>query len=203
MSVPALPARRDAGFTLLEVLAALVVLGFLMAGLSGGVRLGLRAWDQQERAVAGHGDLDAADRALRRLIAGIDPGSLTRTSFVTGSAGRLAMVAALPDAAPARMAEVALGLDGDRLVMRWTPQEPGVRLGPPPSVEEAELLRGVSQVRFAYWPRPGGRAGAAGWRDAWDRQDPPALIRVRLAFADGRRWPDIVAPVMRERLGSR
>jgi len=203
MSVPALPAHRDAGFTLLEVLAALVVLGFLMAGLSGGVRLGLRAWDQQERAVAGHGDLDAADRALRRLIAGIDPGSPTRTSFVTGSAGRLAMVTALPDAAPARMAEVALGLDGERLVMRWTPQEPGVRLGPPPPVEQAELLRGVSQVRFAYWPRPGGQAGAAGWRDAWDRQDPPALIRVRLAFADGRRWPDIVAPIMRERPGGR
>ena len=119
------PARPDAGFTLLEVLAALVVLGFLMAGLSGGVRLGLRAWDQQERAVAGHGDLDAADRAVRRLIAGIYPGTPTRTSMVDGTAGRLAMVTALPASAPARMAEVALGLDGQRLVMRWTPLAPG------------------------------------------------------------------------------
>ncbi len=50
---------------------------------------------------------------------------------------------------------------------------------------------------------PRGQAGAAGWRDAWDRQDPPALIRVRLTFADGRRWPDIVAPVMRERPSGR
>ena len=191
--------RPDAGFTLLEVLAALVVLGFLMAGLSGGVRLGLRAWDQQERAVAGHGDLDAADRAVRQLIAGIYPGTPTRTSMVDGTAGRLAMVTALPASAPARMAEVALGLDGQRLVMRWTPLAPGVRLGPAPEFGEAELLRGVSGVRFAYWPRD----GRGGWRDAWDRQDPPALIRVRLSFADGRHWPDIVAAPMRERPGGR
>ena len=83
--------------------------------------------------------------------------------------------------------------------MRWTPQEPGVRLGPPPPVQEAELLRGVSQVRFAYWPRGGG----GGWRDAWDRQDPPALIRIRLAFADGRHWPDIIAAPRRQRPGGR
>ena len=193
------PARSDAGFTLLEVLAALVVLGLLMAGLSGGVRLGLRAWDQQERAVAGQGDLDAADRALRQLIAGIDPGTPTRIGRVDGGVGRLGMVTALPASAAARMADVALGLDGDRLVMRWTPQEPGVRLGPAPPAGEAELLRGVSSVRFAYWPRD----GRGGWRDTWDRQDLPALIRVRLSLSGGRHWPDIVAAPMRERPGGR
>ncbi len=187
---------RDAGFTLLEVLAALVVLGFLIAGLSGGVRLGLRAWDQQERAAAGLSDLDAADRILRRLITLINPGTLTRTSFIVGTAGRLEIVTTLPASIPA---EVALGLDGDRLVIRWTPLEPGIRLGAAVPGEEAELLRGVSGVRFAYWARD----GKGGWRDTWGLQDPPALIRIRLAFNDSRTWPDIISAPVQERTGGR
>ena len=196
--------RRDAGFTLLEVLAALVVLGFLMAGLTGGVRLGLRAWEQQARAGAGQADLDTADRALRRLVNGIDPGTITRSAPVTGRSDRLAMIAALPASAPLERAEVALGVAGQRLVMRWVPQAAGIRVGPPPAAQEAELLTGVAAVRFAYWPRPG-KAGdpAPGWRDAWDAPEPPALIRIRLTFLDARHWPDIVAAPMREQAGAR
>ena len=41
------------GFTLLEMLAVLAVLGLLLAGLSQGIRFGLRAWDMQAREVAG------------------------------------------------------------------------------------------------------------------------------------------------------
>ena len=36
-------AQRDAGFTLLEILVALVILGLIVSGLAGGTRLGLKA----------------------------------------------------------------------------------------------------------------------------------------------------------------
>ena len=195
---------RDAGFTLLEVLAALVVLGFLVAGLSTCVQLALRTWRQQDREVAARGDLDAADRALRRLIAGIEPGTVTRATLVIGGPDRLAITAALPAQAPTARADIVIGLARRRLVLRWTPQATGISLEPSPPVQEIELLQGVSGVRFAYWPRPG-TAGLAGevWRDSWTEAVPPALIRVRLSFQDGRHWPDIIAAPMREQPGAR
>lgn len=188
--------RRDGGFTLLEVLVALVVLGFLMAGLAGGVRLGMLAWGAQDRAIAAHGELDAVDRALRHLIEQADPGDPTHAAGVGGGATRLALVTRLP-AASDRAVEAALLVEsGQRLVLRWTPRRFGRPIGPPPPAQQTELLGGVDAVQFAYWAR----SGEGGWRSAWDNQDPPALIRIRLRFADAtRRWPDIVAAPARER----
>ena len=45
------PRYRQTGFTLLEMLVVLVVLGFLMVGLTQGVRAGLALWDAQSRRV--------------------------------------------------------------------------------------------------------------------------------------------------------
>ncbi len=64
---------RQAGFTLLEMLVALVVLGFLMIGLTQGVRAGLALWDAQTRRVGETAELDATARTLRRLLSGIAP----------------------------------------------------------------------------------------------------------------------------------
>ena len=195
---------RSGGFTLLEVLVALVVLGFVMAGLSQGTRFGLRAWGAQSRLIDARGELDAVDRTLRRLVEGMDPGGPNQDPLIEGAADTLAFTSELPAAAAAatRRADVALLVDaGGRLVLRWTPRLNAVRFGPPPPPEEAELLRGVAGVDLAYWPRPTPDAPAAGWRGGWTEKALPALVRIRLVFppGDGRRWPDIVAAPMRER----
>ena len=88
--------QRDAGFTLLELLVALVVLGFVLAGLSGGVRYGLRAADTQARTLAERSELDAVDRAVRRLIEQMDPGTARDGTGMQGTAGRLVFVSELP-----------------------------------------------------------------------------------------------------------
>ena len=62
---------RQSGFTLLEMLVVLVVLGFLMVGLTQGVRAGLTMWGAQTRRVGETADLDAGARVLRRLLGGI------------------------------------------------------------------------------------------------------------------------------------
>lgn len=192
--------RQPGGFTLLEVLVALVVLGFMMAGLAQGVRFGTRAWDTQARVIAERGELDAVDRALRRLIERMAPGRDREPAGVRGEADRLAFTSELPLAASAiaRAADVAILVGGGRLVLRWTPHLHARRLGPDPVPTEEVLLHGVARVEFAYW------APAGAWTSVWSERAPPALVRVRVVFPEGdrRRWPDIVAAPLRERPGT-
>ena len=190
--------NRAAGFTLLEMLVALVILGFLMAGLTGGVRLGVSAWDRQARAVAGHAELDAVDRALRRLVEAADPGDRDHPAGVAGDGSHLLLTTILPQAVGGQEGETAVVVENRRLLLRWRPRTPGARAGPPTPPQEAELLRDVSGVRFAY-------LGPGGWQDVWDSADPPSFVRVRILFGNAdpaaRHWPDIVAALerMRER----
>jgi general secretion pathway protein J len=190
---------RQGGFTLLEILVALIVLGLLMAGLAQGTRFGLRAWDAEARAIAGREDLDAVDRVLRRLIASMDPGSDAEKALIQGNAQSLAFTTELPmmAAATPRLADVAIGVDAaHRLVLRWTPHLHAVRLGPPPVAREAELLRGVQRIDLPDW-----NAAVGAWQRQWSASLPPSLVRLRLTFrAEGRRhWPDIIAAPVRDR----
>ena len=196
-------AEGEDGFTLLEVVVALAVFGLVMAGLAGGSRFGLRAWEAQSRLVDARAELDAVDRTLRRLVESMDPGGPNQEPLIEGSRDRLAFTAELPAAAAVtRRADVALLVDtAGRLVLRWTPRLDAVRLGPPPAPEEAELLRGVAGLDLAYWPRPASGGLLGSWRESWAERSLPALVRIRLTFppGDARRWPDIVAAPMRER----
>ena len=191
---------RDAGFTLLELLVALVVLGFVLAGLSQGVRYGLRAADMQARTLAERSELDAVDRAVRSLIEQMDPGTARDGTGMQGTAGRLVFVSELPAASglSTRHADIVLGLDGARrLVLRAAPHLPGKPFGPPPLPIEEELLRDVDHVEFSYL----GRDAAAGWASAWGGKELPSTIRLRVVFPPGdrRHWPDIVASPRRGR----
>jgi prepilin-type N-terminal cleavage/methylation domain-containing protein len=49
----------NAGFTLLETLVSLVVVGLILSGLAQGFRFGIAAWDAQARLLASGGDLDS------------------------------------------------------------------------------------------------------------------------------------------------
>lgn len=191
------PGQHESGFTLLEILVALAVLGFLVVGLTQGTRYGLRAWDRQARLVAERGDLDAVDRVLRRLVEQMDPGSPVSAPLLRGTGRTLEFTTDLgPAAGPlgAREADVRLSAEDGRLVLRWRPHLHAVRLGPTPPPTVTEILRGVERLEIAYR-----RDGA--WRDAWDGARLPEAVRLRLVFppADARRWPGIVAVPMRAR----
>lgn len=193
--------RRDAGFTLLEILVALVVLGFLMAGLSQGVRFGLQAWDVQTRKIAVGGDMDSVDRALRRLIEDADPGEPTQDPTFIGNPHTLSLVSRLPLAAsggPTRDVRIGIGTDGGhRLVLRAVAQPHAELLGRSPGAVQTVLLDNVDHVDFAYWK--GGAKG--GWVTAWADSDLPGLVRISIAFrrGDRRHWPDLLAAPMKVR----
>src|SRR5271155_5681229 len=88
---------RQAGFTLLEILVALVVFGFLFVGLNQGTRTGFALWNAQTRRIGETEELDAIARMLRSLLTGIPILPATADQYpqaiaITGEAHRLAFV---------------------------------------------------------------------------------------------------------------
>ena len=193
--------RRN-GYTLLEILVALVVLGFLLASLTQGVRFGLRAWDTESRLVETRADLDGAERVLRTLLSEADPGNFNEPADFKGDARKLAFAGRLPEnlpGLPVRDAEFGLGVDsGHRLVLRWQPHPHAERLTPKPPPVENVLLQGVDHIELSYqrWPAQGG-----GWVETWDFPTLPVLVSLKIVFVkdDRRHWPAMVVAPMRAR----
>jgi len=185
-----------AGFTLLELLVALLVFGFLITGLSQAVRFGMVAWQSEVRISRGEYDFEAVNRTLRHLIENMRPSDEGANPSIEGTANTLSGVTVLPaagaNAAPGAV-EAALAVSGRRLVLRWRPYRHAASLRAEPPPHEAILMDGVARLTIAYW-RPTGE-----WVSAWREPDLPPLVRLRLTFtsADLPRWPDIVvAPVL-------
>jgi general secretion pathway protein J len=193
---------RQSGFTLLEILVVLVVLGLLLVGLTQGVRAGLTMWEAQSRRIASTADLDAAARVLRTLLSRIAPppsvglGAVsTNPAEFKGTATSLVFVGDLPTGlGTTQRADITLDLSEGRLVLRWTPHRHELIISPAPPPTVTELIRNVERLDLAYWGSPS-PAQTAGWQEQWDGPGLPELIRVRLGFGkdDRRRFPDLIA----------
>jgi general secretion pathway protein J len=184
--------RSSTGFTLLELLAALAILGLLLAEMSQGVRLGLLAVGTANRLNNGADDLELVDSTLRRVIEGLDPGDDPDPAPFVGTDGRLECITTMPGdgLAPDRHMRASLFVDGaHRLILRWRPYLRATRLQPPPAPVDSELLSKVLRIDFAFW-----RHGS-GWASVWRSPDLPTLVRIRLTFPPGdpHYWPEIVA----------
>ena len=181
------PGKQD-GFTLLELLIVITILGLIVVAMANGVRFAGQAWQVQERRSEKQGDLDAVQNVLRQLI--------TSANGFNGDGVSLRFVATLPDAlARGGLYDVELGALADRLVLAWKPHFRG------PMAEagwtSADLAEGVSGLNVAYYVAPGG------WQSiARDANRPPALVRIALQLNDGRNWPPLtVAPMIEARPG--
>lgn len=194
--------RGQGGFTLLEVIVALVVLGFLMVGLTQGVRAGLSLRHAQVHRLDQTADLDAAMRILRSLLSQLPVNAagdrlLTASdgSGFKGEADRVSFVGNLPTGlGTTRLAEMTLAVENGRLVLSWRPHHHEQLLGPPPPLVRTVLLSGVERFQLAYWGSPN-NSGTASWHATWEAGDAPLLIRVKLEFAkhDPRHWPALIA----------
>ncbi len=200
----AVAGARQSGFTLLEMLVVVIVLGFLVVGLTQGVRTGIALWGAQQRRVGETADLDTGARILRALLTGISlppsngAGAPSGDDVFKGDAEHVSFVGDLPTGlGTTRRADISLALRKGDLVLRWTPHLHAILLGPPPAPSQTELIAGVARLEIAYW----GSAApdqAAAWQTEWDGPAPPELIRIRLVFPkiDKRRWPDLIAAPM-------
>ena len=170
-------SRSQSGFTLLELLVAIAILGLIVVALTGGLRFAGQAWELQQRKGLRQGDLDSVQNALRNLIA--------QSHDFRGDAFAVQFVGT-PPAALARggLYDMQLSASGDRLVLSWRPHFTGPATNLPQN--QAVLAEGMTAFKLDYFIAP------AGWRMAVAKGGKPGLVRIAAQFGDGRNWPPLL-----------
>ena len=186
---PILTARREDGFTLVEVLVSLVLLALVLAVLAGGLRFARGTWGAADKLdeLAGYA---MAERFLRARLGEAMPvyehsaAGTVRVAF-QGSGDTLSFVA------PASNGPAGAGLyryvleaaPAQVLAVRLAPYQPKQGRGEA-DLSRHELLRGVQSVAFRYFG-PSQLGGAPAWHAAWTRTDAlPNLVEISIARDD-------------------
>lgn len=202
---------RVAGFTLLELLIAMSLLGFILALLFAGMRLGARSWDAGEARVEKSAHLSALQVFLRRELSQAIPYKWKKKpdmnlAFI-GQPGFIRMVAPLSvRSGPGGLFQIGLDLARNeegpgQLVMRTAmPDVNSVDFNPLALAEPIVLAEQVEELSFAYFGADS-KDSPPYWQEQWGIRDTqqrlPLLIRLRLRFSDGRPFPDlVVAPLI-------
>ena len=196
--------KRDAGFTLLEIIVAVAVMGFVLAGLAQAARFGITAWGVQARIAEQAATMERVDRVLRLVVEQAAPPLAADDKPFAGLEHRMTLITRLPGQPvtdPVRRAEVVLGVDEkDRLLLRWQPHANGVAIRPLPPPEEIILLEGVDHLDLSYRQSvtDGGK-----WMKRWDDSSLPALVTLRIVMKDTKvTWPALQAVTMLDTNGS-
>ena len=197
-------SRSTAGFTLVELLVAMTLIGLISVALFGGLRFGARAWEAGNERAESFSQLEVVQSLLRRELNLADSllGSDGRFSF-EGTADRLLFTAPGPanfGLGGHYLFELASRDDGPRqdLMLRWRiyRAEQEVRLDDE-ETEERALLEGIESLEIRYFGDPEDR-GEPDWEVEWEEQQrPPGLVQIRVTFpaGDDRVWPVLtIAP---------
>lgn len=201
--------RRSAGFTLLEILLALVLLAFVMLGVWGAVRGATRVAHGADALMAQSESVRTVQQFLRRYLGAAQPqpfaiGVDAPAQMFTGDATHMQYVAPLP------LQSGHAGLYLQRLTLQreaggtalWLSYQPyrahGVAAADP---VRHLLLADLHDGHFQYLSA-GGFGQAAAWHDAWQgSHDLPAAVRIELDPAWTVRVP-FPAMVIRVHAGS-
>ncbi|MGI9321463.1 MAG: prepilin-type N-terminal cleavage/methylation domain-containing protein, partial [Thiogranum sp.] len=205
--------RRGDGFTLLEVLVAVVIMAVIMTTAFGTLRLGGRSWEagvtrasdnERFRTVA-----DLMRRQVSQVIPMTWPDEKKKRIAFEGNSNRLRFVAPAPQQhRQAGLFEYGFstrqdGPDTD-LILSFIPFNPDAEaFQRPASHQQLLLVAGLQRVSFDYFGSPinaaaRGRARKStqppSWHQRWDAgaQNFPNLIRVRMEVNEGQQsWPEL------------
>lgn len=222
--------RRDAGFSLVDMLVALILVALMLAMLPSALQLARRAWDGQAQLDQAQAE-DIGLGFIERQLALARPsyrlsGNRKAADVFVGEPSRVAFIAPLPEAAPRPgLYRYTLGLDAPEAVRNagrtalavdvvqasaWAQAQSRPHNGtasPAKATRRHDLASDVTSLGLRYFGPPDDEPGGpreATWQAEWrDRASLPDLIEVTVttgAAAARRQHRIVVAPKMRRRL---
>jgi general secretion pathway protein J len=191
--------RWNAGFTLVELLAAIALLSLLSVILVGSLQLGFRAWERGAAHETRVGHVALAQNFLRRAIEDaypffvINPAQQGHVAF-DGAVDSLRLLASTSRAlgkGGRTWWSLAVNRDLNRtdLVIVAMPEHAGDQ-----DKVSKILLPNIQRVELSYFGKTRTER-EPGWRPQWAKEwQLPKLVRIRVWFppGDNRIWPELV-----------
>lgn len=197
--------RRAGGFSLLEVLVALVLLTLLLLGVYSGVRTATHSVRSGTAAVERLDQVRSTQRLLRQelaqtMVAPIDKDANGDSVYFKGDARAMSFVAPMPgylDKLGPQLLTLRLVDDGKgalRLELQLALLPPDGK--PPKPLGDPQLLLDHVHAGGFQYRGMDTRGQAMDWRDDWpDGRQMPSLVRIRLTPQGTVPWPAFEAPL--------
>ena len=205
--------RRNHGFTLLEVMVAIVVLSIIMSTAYGALRLGARSWEAGVTRALETGDIRTAagflQRQISQAVAMTWPEDVDGRITFSGKRDLLQFIGPAPQQQEyAGLFEYSLAVKTEEyrtpLVLSYVPFNPGGEEFQTPGPDQQQVLvQDLQDVSFDYYgvkAVTGARTAnaVARWHRDWadDALQSPVLIRIRvLADPAQQQWPELLIPM--------
>jgi general secretion pathway protein J len=194
--------RQDAGFTLIEVLLATVLLASGLALAFATLRASTATVDRGESLAARSERMRAVQTFLRRRLASavpigfaVDPETGDPLRFI-GEPGRMRFVADLPDylgRGGPHLHDITVvdGVDGPMLAASFATVVAGETFEEARPRPPEPLVRDLAQARFRYRGLDADDV-PGDWTDQWDMADQlPLQVSIEIE-GDGSTWPPLV-----------
>ena len=196
------------GFTLIEMMIGMTLLGLMLILLYGGLRLGVRSWDAGEKVLANASQQVVVTDFVRRQLSLVYPlrwkNDTQETLAFSGDSHAVHFASQIPvnlGAGGIHLVALEQTEEGnsDALRMRWRLPTPESRdFGFNDENGEVFLVRNIENIEFAYFGAVSDAVDPS-WHDSWQGEDRlPLLIRLRVTNQDGSAWPEIVTALKLE-----
>jgi general secretion pathway protein J len=196
------------GFTLIEVVLAMVLLGTMMLLLYSGLNFALRSWDAGDANGRRVADWRVSEDFLRREVSEIYPmrwKDATQVRFAFEGTPEALRFVSSRRAGVSSSGLSVVGIDVEPgkaprsrdLVMRRAQVSAQVNDFTPLDQAEATVLaNGVDSVRFAYFGAENNFSDPA-WSDEWKYPSRmPLMVRMSVRLANGDPMPDMLVKLM-------
>lgn len=194
-------ASAQSGFTLLELLVAIMILTLIMTAAMGAIRMGSRSFEAGVMRADETAKIRLVENVLRRQFRQLLPITWIENNrdFIAfeGNRRQVQFVAPAPDSSTGP-GYLVYRLSSDpsqepsSLVLEFAPFDPGADRFGMPGNRGREILAEGLRVSFDYFGTLE-EQGPPDWHDQWsaDSASLPSIVRMRLTTR-GQPWPELL-----------